>query len=307
MTNWDRVERFFGKAALEQLRQQKVGVVGLGSGGGYAALALAMTGVQHFVLVDNDPLDDANIVRHVADRQFIGQPKVEAMQHLILARNPQAMISTYYGRIEDRFELLDDLDLLVVGVDTEVAKFGINAACLERNLIAVYAGVYERGEGGDVVVIRPLDGPCYACWAEALRDGYTPAEQGAAAMDYGQVRADGTIAAEPGIWLDVVRVANTQANIALNVLVNGTESVRDLPGNTVILANQPLEIVAGKITPPFSAEWVNVQRNPNCLVCGGYYQQAASAAVALSLDELLSDQSVDALNNLQEQEDGDDN
>ena len=32
----------------------------------------------------------------------------------------------------------------------------INQACLERNLPAVYAGVYERGEGGDVRHYPPV-------------------------------------------------------------------------------------------------------------------------------------------------------
>jgi molybdopterin/thiamine biosynthesis adenylyltransferase len=306
-TDWDRVERLLGQAVLEHLQQQTVGVIGLGSGGGYVAVALAMTGVQHFVLVDNDVIDEANVVRHVADRRYLGRSKVEAVQDLILARNPAATLTTFQGRIEDNLDLLDGLDLVVVGVDTEVAKFGINAACLERGLTAVYAGVYERGEGGDVVTIRPMNGPCYACWAESLREGYvSPNPDGSGKpLDYGQIREDGTIEAEPGLWLDVVRVANTQANIALNVLLQGTDAARHLPGNTIIMANQALEIIAGQQTEPFSAEWVNIQRNPDCLVCGEYYQQAAAAAETLSLDDLLDRQQSTALDNLEQQQEGD--
>jgi hypothetical protein len=287
MTNWDRVERLLGETTMEQLAQKTVGIVGLGSGGGYVALALAMTGIQHFVLIDDDNLDPHNIVRHVADNRYLNRPKINAVAELIMQRNTDAKVDMIHGRVEDHLEQLDEFDILVSGVDSEAAKFAINQACLEHGLLAVYAGVYERGEGGDVVIIHPYDGPCYACWASKLRDGFiTPAPDGSdAELDYGQVRPDGTLDAEPGLWLDVVRVANTQANMVLNLLLKGTKAERELPANTVILANQPLEIVEGHITPPFSAEWVTIERDPHCLVCGSMRSKTAHST--LSLDALL--------------------
>jgi molybdopterin/thiamine biosynthesis adenylyltransferase len=289
MTDWDRVQRLLGTDAMQLLARKTVGVVGLGSGGGYVALALAMTGVGQFVLVDDDILSSHNIVRHVADGRYVGQPKADAVADLILQRNPNAQIHKTVGRIEGHFDLLDQMDVLAVGVDGEGAKFMLNEACLARHLLAVYAGVYERGEGGDVAIIRPHDGPCYACWAETLREGHiAPAPDGADKdLDYGQRRADGTIAAEPGLWLDVVRVANTQANMVLNLLLEGTPAERDLPGNTVILANQAIEIIEGKTTPPFSAEWVTIPRNPKCLVCGAPSKRITQEVVAL--DTLLGE------------------
>ncbi len=295
MTNWDRVERLLGETTMELLAQKTVGIVGLGSGGGYVALALAMTGIQNFVLIDDDDLDPHNIVRHVADSRYISRPKIEAVAELILQRNNQAQVKLIHGRVEDHIEQLDKFDILVSGVDSEAAKFTLNQACLEHGIIAVYAGVYERGEGGDVAIIHPYEGPCYACWANKLREGYvTPAPDGSEAeLDYGQVRPDGTLDAEPGLWLDVVRVANTQANMVLNLLLKGAKAERELPANTVILANQPLEIVEGHITPPFSAEWVNIERDPNCLVCGSL--RSKTAHNALSLDALLGDSMHDEL------------
>jgi hypothetical protein len=79
---------------------------------------------------------------------------------------------------------------------------------------------------------------------------------------------DGTLEAEPGLWLDVVRVAAAQADMALSVLLRGTEAAKPFPANTVIVANTLLEIVDGQHTPPFSAVWVNIERDPACLVCG---------------------------------------
>lgn len=279
--NWDRVERLIGSRNLDLLAHKRVGIVGLGSGGGFVALSLAMSGVGKFVLIDDDTLEAANVVRHVADLREVGRPKPDAVADLIRQRNPNAEVSTRVGRIEQHLDALDGLDLLVVGVDGENSKYVINQACLERRLTAVYAGVYERGEGGDVTIIHPYDGPCYACWAAELRDELAkPDDTGE--LDYGMIGADGTLEAEPGLWLHVVRIASVQADMALNELLKGTEIHRPMPGNTVILANTSLEIISGEISPPYSAVWATVERNPHCLVCGSPAQEQES-----SLDDLM--------------------
>lgn len=288
---WDRVERLIGKDNLQRLAEKRIGIVGLGSGGGFVALALAMGGVGKFVLIDDDQLEAVNVVRHVADHRYVGQAKVAAVADLIQQRNPQAQVETHVGRIENAKDLLDDLDLLVVGVDGENSKYILNEAALERDLTAVYAGVYERGDGGDVVLIRPYDGPCYACWAAELREGVAQADS-AEVLDYGMIGPEGTLEAEPGLWLDVVRVAGVQADFAMKFLLGQTG---DLPTNTVILANTALEILEGQVTPPHSAVWVNIERDPNCLICGDVVRAqkaAAQAATDLSLEELASSEGI---------------
>lgn len=282
---WDRIERYLGEDALAQLARKKVAVVGLGSGGGFVALTLAMSGVGHFVLIDDDTVEITNVVRHVADLRDVGRPKVEAVADLIRARNPNADVQTIIGRIENHTEALHDVDLVVVGVDGELAKYTINEVCRANNQVAIYAGVYERGEGGDVTIIYPSgDGPCYACWAQQLRADVaqvTAAESaetdsGEPDLDYGMIGEDGTIAAEPGLYLHVVRVAATQADMALNFLLKGQPIYREYPANTVVLANVPLEIFEGITVPPYSAQWLNIPRDPYCLVCGIPEQSALS-------------------------------
>ncbi len=268
---WDRVERLIGKDNLSLLAQKRVGVVGLGSGGGFVAQSLAMSGVGHFVLVDDDTLEETNLVRHVADRRYLGQSKADVVADLIRQRNPNATITAHVGRIEQHLDALDDLDLLVVGVDGEQVKYIINQACLERDLVAIYAGVYEKGEGGDVVIIYPYDGPCYACWSVAVRDEVNLIND-EGELDYGMIGPEGTIQAEPALWLHVVRVALTQADFALKFLLRETDQYSPLPTNTVILANNALEILTGEITPPHSALWIQVDRDPHCLVCGDQMQ-----------------------------------
>lgn len=292
--NWDRIERLIGQENLARLAASRVGIVGLGSGGGFVAQSLAMSGVGHFVLVDDDIIEANNIVRHVADLSHLGQPKVLAVRDLILQRNPHAQVEVYHGRIETQPTLLDDLDVLVVGVDSERVKFLINDLARQRHLTAIYAGVYERGEGGDVVIIHPNeDSPCYACWASNLREGIQINLNEHHTLDYGMIGESGTLEAEPGLWLHVVRVATTQADLTVNYLLRETRNYIPMPANTVILANRFLEIMEGTLTPPYSAVWVTIERDPACLVCGtggmrlNLNDQNEGTNNILSVDELL--------------------
>jgi molybdopterin-synthase adenylyltransferase len=289
--DWERVEGLIGADNLALLAHKRVAVVGLGSGGGQVALSLAMSGVGEFVLIDDDVLEIGNVVRHVADRRYVGQPKAEAVADLIRQRNPDARLRTILGRVEQHLDALDGIDLLVVAVDNEKSKYILNELSLARNLTAVYAGVYERGEGGDATIIYPYDGPCYACWAAAVRDENAPTARPGEELDYGMIGPEGTLEAEPGLWLHVTRVAGVQAHLALNELLKGTEVYEPLPANTIIMANTALEIVHGQIAPPHSAVWVTIERDPQCLVCGSQLQNSAlrhaEEPAALSLEDLM--------------------
>ena len=44
--DWKRVEQYYGKDNLGRLAQSRVGIIGLGSGGSFVALSLAMSGVK---------------------------------------------------------------------------------------------------------------------------------------------------------------------------------------------------------------------------------------------------------------------
>ncbi|MDX2162121.1 MAG: ThiF family adenylyltransferase [bacterium] len=287
---WDRVERLIGAGNLAHLAGKTVAVIGCGSGGGFAALTLAMSGVGGFVLIDDDVLEETNVMRHVADRRFLGQPKAEAVAALIRQRVGHTRITTHIGRLENHLDALDSVDLVVSGIDNEPSKYILNEACLKRGITAVYAGVYERGEGGDVVIVRPYQAACYACWAAQLREDLgTVRTNEAGELDYGMIGKEGTLEAEPGLWLHVTRIAGTQADIALNELLRATPIYRELPGTTVILANTALEILEGHTSLPYSAVWTTIPRDPACLVCGGGRRLDDEAAddMPFSIDDMF--------------------
>ncbi len=290
---WERVERLIGSDNLEQLAEKKVAVVGLGSGGGFVALSLAMSGVGRFVLVDNDVLESGNVTRHVADLRYVGQNKAAAVADLILSRNPLARIDLREGSIEDHWECLDDVDILVVAVDHEQVKYAINEKCLEKGLSASYAGVYERGEGGDHVIIKPFDGPCYACWSEATREGAKVSMNPVGDLDYGMIGPEGALAAEPGLWVNVTKVAGIQTDLIINELLRGTSAYEAMPANTIIVANAYMDIIEGQENDPHTGVWIEIAREPDCLVCGERLKQGVSKlaqeeAGVISLEDLAA-------------------
>ena len=290
---WERVERLIGSDNLDLLAAKKVIVVGLGSGGGFVALSLAMSGVRQFVLVDKDEIESGNVTRHVADLRYVGENKAAAVADLIRQRNPDARIDLRQGLIEDHWDCLDDVDLLVAAVDNEQVKYAINEQCLKKGISASYAGVYERGEGGDHVIIKPYAGPCYACWSEATREGVKIALNPVGDLDYGMIGEAGTLDAEPGLWVNVTKVAGIQTDLIINELLRGTSAHETMPANTLIVANAYMDIIEGQESEPHSGLWIEIERDPDCLVCGERLRQgvrllAQEESDNISLEDLAA-------------------
>lgn len=283
---WERVERLIGADNLDRLADKKAAVVGLGSGGGFVALSLAMSGVGHFVLVDNDELESGNVMRHVADLRYVGVNKAAAVADLIRGRNPDARIEVREGLIEDHWDCLDDVDIVVAAVDNEQVKYAINEQCLVKRISASYAGVYERGEGGDHVIIKPFEGPCYACWSEATREGVKVSMNPGGDLDYGMIGALGTLDAEPGLWVNVTKVAGIQTDLIINELLRGASAHEEMPANTLIVANSYLDIIEGQESDPHSSLWIEIERDPDCLVCGERLHQGVRLLAQAGSDDI---------------------
>ena len=75
--------RYLSPARLEALRAARVGVVGAGGLGSNAVLMLARSGVEHFLLIDDDVVDASNLNRQQFWPRHLGRPKVEALAELV--------------------------------------------------------------------------------------------------------------------------------------------------------------------------------------------------------------------------------
>jgi tRNA A37 threonylcarbamoyladenosine dehydratase len=90
-----RTGLLLGEDAMEKLNHSTVAVFGIGGVGGFAAEALARSGVGHLVLVDDDVVSESNINRQIiATHKTVGKPKVEVMKERIQEIWPEAVVET---------------------------------------------------------------------------------------------------------------------------------------------------------------------------------------------------------------------
>lgn len=93
---FSRMELLYGAAAMENLKNVRVAVFGLGGVGGYVVEALARSGVGALDLIDADVVSITNLNRQIlATRTTLGQAKVEAAAARIAAISPTCHVQTH--------------------------------------------------------------------------------------------------------------------------------------------------------------------------------------------------------------------
>ena len=93
---FERLELLIGKESLEEIKNSKILIVGIGGVGGSVATSLVRSGVQNIVLIDFDIVDITNINRQVvAYHSTIGLKKVDVIKKILLDINPSLIVKTY--------------------------------------------------------------------------------------------------------------------------------------------------------------------------------------------------------------------
>ena len=125
LNQFSRTELLIGKDGIEKLKNAKVAIFGIGGVGSYTVEGLARSGIENFILVDNDIVSLSNINRQIiATYKTIGVPKVEVAKQRILEINPNANIEIYQKLFMPETEgiLTEDIDYIIDCVDTVTAK-----------------------------------------------------------------------------------------------------------------------------------------------------------------------------------------
>lgn len=133
-----RTALLFGEEEVLKLEKKWVAVFGVGGVGGFAAEALARSGVGKIDIFDNDTVALSNLNRQIiALHSTIGKSKVQVMKERILDINPEAKVSAYetfyLPENASQFDL-SKYDYIIDAVDTVSAK-------LELAARAYHAGV----------------------------------------------------------------------------------------------------------------------------------------------------------------------
>ena len=123
---FSRMERLYGKEAIEKLSRCRVAVFGIGGVGGYVVEALARSGVGALDLIDNDKVCMSNLNRQIiATHRTLGEYKVDAARQRILDINPRCKVTTYptffLPENSDQFDFTK-YDYVVDAIDTVTGK-----------------------------------------------------------------------------------------------------------------------------------------------------------------------------------------
>jgi molybdopterin/thiamine biosynthesis adenylyltransferase len=279
------------------LKGKRALLIGLGTGGGHAAIELAKCGVGLFDLVDPDRLTVGNVVRHPGGLSQVGRLKVKVIRDMIHDKNPEAQVMIHPIEVSaDNLEairaLVAQADVVICGTDNRPSKLLINRLCVEENKVAVYGGAFRRAYGGQVLRVRPKASPCHECFVAAMPEESTDVEISSQAAADAIAYSDRPVAVEPGLSLDVLPIANMLTKLALMELIADTASTlkvlkADYSAPWYLWLNRPESGTQYADWPPLSDSsdemtinrWygVDLARDADCPVCGDFISSTAAS------------------------------
>ena len=127
--SFSRTELFFGREGMERLWSSRVAVFGIGGVGGFAAEALARSGIGRLELIDSDTVAESNLNRQIiALHSTVGRPKVEVMRERIRDISPETEVTArQYHFLPETAEDFDfgRYDYVIDAIDNITGKIEI--------------------------------------------------------------------------------------------------------------------------------------------------------------------------------------
>jgi adenylyltransferase/sulfurtransferase len=230
-----------GAQGQQKLLAARVLVVGAGGIGSPAIQYLAASGVGHLAIADADTVALSNLQRQTIFRdEDIGALKAEFAARFARALNPGIRVTPIIERLDTTraAALLEDVDLIVEGVDTIAARLALNEASIATKtpMVSVALGRFEA----QVSLFKPWAGqnlPCYQCFVPQ-----TPPRDAVLTC------------AEEGVIGPLAGVAGSMAAL---------EAVKEITGTGETLAGR-LFVFDGLSA---TSRTVRLPRDPNCSVC----------------------------------------
>jgi molybdopterin/thiamine biosynthesis adenylyltransferase len=274
-----RIEKLFDVGLLGDA---KVLILGCGSGGSSLALQLVMSGVRNLTLVDKDTLEPENVIRHVCGRRFIGKRKIDAVEEVLLDRNPGININKLDAAIMQYGDLESEIKkhtIVALATDNEPSRYLVNEICVHNKTPFVVARVFTRGIGGEVFSFLPGKGGCLAC-LEAILER-SPYRNGVREIDlvsenerqrmYGM--EIGEIKDSPGLNVDIAFITAFHTRFVLDAIAatlpERPKYMQPIPDNYIVWGNRP--------TPPFNKHFqiqlIFLDPQKGCQICSGEEKQ----------------------------------
>jgi len=130
-----------GRKGQEKLRRSRVAVVGLGGLGSISTLYLALAGVGHLRLIDQDTVELKNLHRQVLySLDDLRYPKAEVAADKIPHANPDIKIEPVPENVNENNidDMLCDVNCVVDGLDNMRTRYLVNRACVKNGIPYVF-------------------------------------------------------------------------------------------------------------------------------------------------------------------------
>ena len=151
--SYDRQIRAFGKRGQDLLREIRVAIVGLGGTGSIIAQELAHLGVQEYLLIDPDIVEESNLNRLAgAVRKDIGLSKVAIGERQIKSIQPTSSVTAKQGSVLDisTAKLLTETDFIFCCTDSHGSRAVLNQLAYQYYIPCIDMGVSISSKDGNV-------------------------------------------------------------------------------------------------------------------------------------------------------------
>ena len=178
-----------GTKGQQKLTKAKVAVVGIGGLGTVASLYLALAGVGHLRLIDQDTVEPQNLHRQILyTTSDLHYPKAEIAAKQLTKLNPLIKTEpiTENLNVNNVETLLSNMDCIVDGLDNMQTRYLVNRTCIKLHTPYVFGAAI--GIEGNLSVFTPPTTPCLECMLPNLLDDDLP-----------KCSTRGVIGATPGI------------------------------------------------------------------------------------------------------------
>jgi len=160
-----------GVKGQQKLAKSKVAVVGVGGLGTVSSLYLALAGVGHLRLIDQDTVETPNLHRQILfSLDDLHYPKAEVAAERLKKLNPLLKAepiseNVNAGNVE---KLLAGVDLVVDGLDNMFTRYLLNRTCVKLSVPYVFGAAI--GIEGNLSVFAPPETGCLECLLPNMSD-----------------------------------------------------------------------------------------------------------------------------------------
>jgi molybdopterin/thiamine biosynthesis adenylyltransferase len=234
LMRYDRQIKLFGTEGQEKLKKSKVFIAGAGGLGSPISIYLAAAGVGKIVLADKDVVELSNLNRQILyGEKDVGSSKALSAQEKLQEMNSDISIEAVPEILDENniSRLVGDADLIIDAMDNFPTRYLLNKTALEKKIPFIHGAIY--GFHGQAITVLPGRTACLRCiFCQAPPPSTFP-----------------VVGVTPGII----------------GLIQTTEALKYLTCMGELLAGKLL--LWDGLKP--SLETIDVDRDPQCLDCGG--------------------------------------